>query len=83
MEQRDDTHCAYDPIDCKHRFDKLDESIQKIDTAIRGNGTPGLNTRLDRLEQDKKITHRALWVVFGAVVVAVIGLVIPHVFKIL
>jgi hypothetical protein len=39
-----------------------------MDVAIRGNGKPGLNTRLDRLEQDAKRQARLIWLVVGSAV---------------
>lgn len=49
-----------------------DERIERIDEAIRGNGHPGLNTRIDRLEQSEG--NRSFWV--KAIGVAMIGQII-------
>ena len=46
-----------------------DERIERIDEAIRGNGHPGLNTRIDRLEQSA--VARGFWL--KAIGVAMIG----------
>lgn len=32
----------------------LDEKVERIDHTIRGNGNPGLATRIDRLEQTEE-----------------------------
>lgn len=36
----------------------LDEKIERMDHTIRGNGNPGLATRIDRLEQTEE---RRVW----------------------
>jgi hypothetical protein len=57
---------------CKDRFtaidnklDKLDGGIEKIDEAIRGNGTIGLKGRIDRLEQADARRSRILWLIMS------------------
>ena len=39
------------PETCRNAFSGIHKKLDDIDEAIRGNGRPGLNTRLDRLEQ--------------------------------
>ena len=39
------------PETCKNEFKSIHTKLDDIDEAIRGNGKPGINTRLDRLEQ--------------------------------
>ena len=51
---------------CKGEFGELHTKLDRMDVAIRGNGKPGLNTRLDRLEQDAKRQARLIWLVVGA-----------------
>ena len=53
---------------CKGEFGELHAKLDRIDEAIRGNGKPGINTRLDRLEQDAKRQARLVWLVIGAAV---------------
>jgi len=53
---------------CKGEFGELHTKLDRMDEAIRGNGKPGLNTRLDRLEQDAKRQARLIWLVVGAAV---------------
>jgi hypothetical protein len=53
---------------CKGEFGELHAKLDRMDVAIRGNGKPGLNTRLDRLEQDAKRQARLIWLVVGSAV---------------
>ena len=53
---------------CKGEFGELHTKLDRMDVAIRGNGKPGLNTRLDRLEQDAKRQGRLIWLVVGSAV---------------
>ena len=50
---------------CKDEFGQLHEKLDQMDEAIRGNGKPGIQTRLDRLEQDKLTRSKVLWFVIG------------------
>ncbi len=52
-----------------------ESSVQRIDTAIRGNGTPGLNQRVGSLEQSGT-QHKKLWVAILSIIVAVVGAVV-------
>ena len=53
---------------CKGEFASVHTKLDRMDEAIRGNGKPGLNTRLDRLEQDAKRQARLIWLVVGSAV---------------
>jgi len=53
---------------CKGEFAAIHVKLDRMDEAIRGNGKPGLNTRLDRLEQDAKRQARLVWLIVGAAV---------------
>ena len=53
---------------CKGQFGELHVKLDRMDESIRGNGKPGLNTRLDRLEQDAKRQGRLIWLVVGSAV---------------
>lgn len=59
---------------CKDEFALVHEKLDRIDAALRGNGKPGINTRLDRLEQDAKRVSRVVWIVCGACVTATVAL---------
>lgn len=56
-----------------------DERIERIDEAIRGNGHPGLNTRIDRLEQTDQM--RSFWMkalgvgIMGQIIISLKGLI--------
>jgi len=51
---------------CKAEFQAMHEKLDQMDEAIRGNGRPGIQTRLDRLERFQNF----IWFVLGAVVSA-------------
>jgi hypothetical protein len=53
---------------CKGEFASVHTKLDRMDESIRGNGKPGINTRLDRLEQDAKRQARLIWLVVGAAV---------------
>ena len=53
---------------CKDEFDKICKMLGRLDEAIRGNGKPGINTRLDRLEQSGRRQARVIWLVVGVTV---------------
>lgn len=45
--------------------------IERIDHAVRGNGRPGLNTRVAILERFRDGASRLVWLVIGSAVAAV------------
>ncbi|MFI4912438.1 MAG: hypothetical protein ACIAQZ_12295 [Sedimentisphaeraceae bacterium JB056] len=57
---------------CKDEFGQLHRKLDSLDESIRGNGKPGINTRLDRLEQAAVKRSRLFWMIVGAVVSAVV-----------
>ena len=61
--------CSVDRYDdiCSGRFDHIDEKLERIDLALRGNGTTvGMQTRLDRLEQAAGIRGKLFLIGVGA-----------------
>jgi len=36
---------------CRPEFDRINKTLEKIDKSLNGNGKPGLNTRVDRVER--------------------------------
>ena len=52
----------------------LTAKLDKIDEDIRGNGKDGMNVRLDRLENTKKLVSRYFWIVVGAAAPAFISI---------
>ena len=52
---------------CKDQFGSVHEKLDTLDEAIRGNGKPGIQTRLDRLEQDRLYRSKVAWFIIGAI----------------
>ena len=50
---------------CKGEFAELHKKLDGMDEAIRGNGKPGIQTRLDRLEQEKLTRSKVTWFLLG------------------
>ena len=38
---------------CKGEFERINESLSRIEKSLHGNGKPGVLTRLDRMEQSR------------------------------
>lgn len=55
---------------CRPEFGEMHHKLDRLDEAIRGNGKPGINTRLDRLEEAEASRRRLTWIVVGAFVSA-------------
>ena len=69
----------------EERFQRFEENLKrmetslmakldKIDEDIRGNGKDGMNIRLDRLENSKKLVSRYFWILVGAAAPAFISI---------
>lgn len=56
---------------CQNQFESIHKKLDRLDEAIRGNGKPGIQLRLDRLEQDAKRQSKLIWMIVGAVITAV------------
>ena len=52
---------------CKGEFGELHAKLDRMDEAIRGNGKPGIQVRLDRLESSERSRSRLIWIILGAV----------------
>jgi hypothetical protein len=50
---------------CKAEFAELHKKLDGMDEAIRGNGKPGIQLRLDRLEQDRLSRSKIVWFLLG------------------
>ncbi len=61
-----DSNCA--------QFDELHNKLDRLDHAIRGNGEPGINIRLDRLEQNAIRHARWMWLIAGAGVTSLVNI---------
>jgi hypothetical protein len=53
---------------CQDEFASIHRKLDNLDTAIRGNGKPGIQQRLDRLEEARRLRSRIVWLVIGSVV---------------
>ena len=51
---------------CQKEFQEIQRKLDQLDEAIRGNGRPGIQTRLDRLERFQNF----IWFVCGAGITA-------------
>ena len=58
---------------CKGEFASICQKLDRLDEAIRGNGKPGIQLRLDRLESVRATRSRLLWLAVGAAVTLVLG----------
>jgi len=64
----------YDRV-CRGQFDSIHVKLDKLDEAIRGNGKPGIQLRLDRLESAEATRSRLLWIIAGSTVTLALGAV--------
>ena len=55
---------------CQSQFESIHRKLDRLDEAVRGNGKPGIQLRLDRLEQDAKRQSKLIWLIIGAVITA-------------
>ncbi len=51
---------------CKDEFASIHAKLDRLDEAIRGNGKPGIQLRLDRLEASEKSRAKLIWIIVGA-----------------
>jgi len=58
---------------CKRDFASIHSKLDRLDEAIRGNGKPGIQRRLDRLESAAAARSRLLWIIASAVVALAVG----------
>jgi len=54
---------------CRNEFASIHVKLDKLDEAIRGNGKPGIQLRLDRLESADRMRSKLLWLIAGCMVV--------------
>ena len=64
----------YDRV-CKGEFTSVHVKLDKLDEAIRGNGKPGIQLRLDRLEAAEAVRSRLMWIIAGSTVTLALGAV--------
>jgi hypothetical protein len=58
---------------CKGEFASVHTKLDRMDEAIRGNGKPGIQLRLARLESTQMNRSRLLWLVLGAGATLAVG----------
>jgi len=64
----------YDRV-CKSEFASIHVKLDRLDDAIRGNGRPGIQLRLDRLEAAEAVRSRLMWIIAGSTVTLALGAV--------
>ena len=64
---------------CKPEFDAINAKLDRLDEAIRGNGKPGIQLRLDRLEAAEKSRTRLIWLIVGSAVTLAVSNIWRHV----
>jgi hypothetical protein len=64
----------YDRV-CSGEFAAIHTKLDRMDEAIRGNGKPGIQLRLDRLESAEAVRSKLLWIIAGSVVLLAIAAV--------
>lgn len=57
---------------CKGEFGAIHGKLDRLDEAIRGNGKPGIQTRLDRIERFQHF----IWFIAGAALTAGVGVAV-------
>jgi len=57
-----------DLAQCQKHFEEIHRKLDRLDEAIRGNGKPGMQLRLDRLEAAERGRSRVLWLIAGSAV---------------
>ena len=58
---------------CKGEFASMHTKLDRMDEAIRGNGKPGIQLRLDRLEGAESRRGRLFWLFVGAATTLAVG----------
>jgi len=48
---------------CRGQFTSIHTKLDRLDEALRGNGKPGIQLRLDRLESAEAVRSRLLWLI--------------------
>jgi len=66
--------------ECHREFKQTREAIQRIDEAIRGNGKPGLVTRMTLVEDTISSMKKLMWLVIGTAITTVGGLLLKIIF---
>lgn len=67
--------CCNDQYDrvCRGEFASIHVKLDRLDEAIRGNGKPGIQLRLDRLEAAEAVRSKLLWILAAATLTLACG----------
>ena len=60
---------------CRGEFTSVNAKLDRLDEAIRGNGRPGIQLRLDRLEAAEAVRSRLLWIIASSTATLAVGAV--------
>ena len=66
--------------ECRDEFAEIHLKLDRMDEAIRGNGKPGIQLRLDRLEQAENKRGRVLWLIAGSISTLAVTSLWRHIF---
>ena len=69
----------YDRV-CKGEFAEIHTKLDRMDEALRGNGRPGIQLRLDRLEAAERGRSRLIWIIASAAVTLAVTAVWQQIF---
>ena len=58
---------------CRNEFNSISRKLDKLDEALRGNGKPGIQLRLARLEMAEATRSRLLYIIATATVTLAVG----------
>ncbi len=79
---KDCTESIFD-FHCRPEFERINRTLEKIDKSLNGNGKPGLNTRIDRVERlasecelRRKTQDSRFWEIIRPILIAVIAAVL-------
>ena len=64
----------------KDEFASIHTKLDRLDEAIRGNGRPGIQLRLDRLEATERSRTKLIWIIVGAAATLAVTAVWQQVF---
>ena len=69
----------YDRV-CRGEFAEIHAKLDRLDEAIRGNGRPGIQLRLDRLEAAERSRSRLIWIIAGSALTLAITTIWQQIF---
>jgi len=58
---------------CRNEFESISRKLDRLDEAVRGNGKPGIQLRLARLEAADAVRSRLLWIIATASATLAVG----------